>query len=210
MGKTYIAHAEQERADRPGDPVRREQPVPHVRASTSLWRSRRWADGVRDLRFLRSCAVCRPTVPDRHGGGTHGAVPRNRGPPRGRYESTGKLHGELCPNGVMSRDAFEEVLGAMARAGLVRLSDAVFEKDGKQIPYRRVSLARGWRGRRTDSHRVHHKRFCAGLGNGQEQEEGRYAREAKACGTTGKGSPAKAGVIGPTRRIGFPYRSGPA
>jgi superfamily II DNA helicase RecQ len=42
----------------------------------------------------------------------------------------------------MSRDAFEEVLGAMARAGLVRLADAVFEKDGKQIPYRRVTLTR--------------------------------------------------------------------
>src|SRR5207253_2698866 len=27
-----------------------------------------------------------------------------------------------------------------ARAGLVRLADAVFEKDGKQIPYRKVSL----------------------------------------------------------------------
>jgi superfamily II DNA helicase RecQ len=30
----------------------------------------------------------------------------------------------------------------MARAGLVRLSDAVFEKDGKQIPYRKVTLTR--------------------------------------------------------------------
>jgi hypothetical protein len=60
----------------------------------------------------------------------------------GDTKSTGKLHGELCPNGVRSRDAFEEVLGAMARAGLVRLSDAVFENDGKQIPYRKVSLTR--------------------------------------------------------------------
>ena len=60
----------------------------------------------------------------------------------GDTKSTGKLHGELCPNGVMSRDAFEEVLGAMARAGLVCLSDAVFEKDGKQIPYRKVRLTR--------------------------------------------------------------------
>jgi len=42
----------------------------------------------------------------------------------------------------MSRDSFEVVLGAMALAGLVRLSDAVFEKDGKQIPYRRVNLTR--------------------------------------------------------------------
>ena len=60
----------------------------------------------------------------------------------GGAKSTGKLHGELCPNREMSRDAFEEVLGAMARAGLVHLSDAVFEKDGKQIPYRKVSLTR--------------------------------------------------------------------
>jgi superfamily II DNA helicase RecQ len=60
----------------------------------------------------------------------------------GAIKSTGKLHSELCPTGVMSRDSFENVLGAMARAGLVRLSDAVFEKDGKQIPYRRVSLTR--------------------------------------------------------------------
>src|SRR5208283_974758 len=32
----------------------------------------------------------------------------------GGAKSTGKLHGELCPNREMSRDAFEEVLGAMA------------------------------------------------------------------------------------------------
>ncbi len=30
----------------------------------------------------------------------------------------------------------------MARAGLVRLSDASFEKDGKTIPYRKVTLTR--------------------------------------------------------------------
>ena len=60
----------------------------------------------------------------------------------GGAKSTGKLHGELCPNREMSRDAFEEVLGAMARAGLVQLLDAVFEKNGKQIPYRNVSLTR--------------------------------------------------------------------
>lgn len=57
-------------------------------------------------------------------------------------KSTGKLHGELYPKANMSRDGFEEVLGAMARAGLVRLSDATFEKDGKHIPYRRVNLTR--------------------------------------------------------------------
>jgi superfamily II DNA helicase RecQ len=57
-------------------------------------------------------------------------------------KSTGKLHTEIYPHGEMDRDAFEEVLGAMARAGLVRLTEAVFEKDGKQIPYRKVGLTR--------------------------------------------------------------------
>jgi superfamily II DNA helicase RecQ len=60
----------------------------------------------------------------------------------GGAKSTGKLYGELCPNKEMSRDAFEEVLGATARAGLLQLSDAVFKKDGKQIPYRKASLTR--------------------------------------------------------------------
>jgi hypothetical protein len=42
----------------------------------------------------------------------------------------------------MTRDTFEEVLGAMARAGLLGLANAVFEKDGKSIPYRKASLTR--------------------------------------------------------------------
>ena len=60
----------------------------------------------------------------------------------GDVRSTGKLYSDLYPNGDMSRDTFEEVLGAMARAGLVQVTDAVFEKNGKQIPYRKVSLTR--------------------------------------------------------------------
>jgi superfamily II DNA helicase RecQ len=58
----------------------------------------------------------------------------------GDQKSTGKLHTGLFPGSEMSRDSFEEVLGAMARAGVARLSEAVFEKDGKQIPYRTVGL----------------------------------------------------------------------
>jgi DNA topoisomerase III len=60
-----------------------------------------------------------------------------------RYGKTiGQLHAQLCPDAALSRDEFEEVVGAMARAGLVRLTEAVFEKDGKQIPYRKASLTR--------------------------------------------------------------------
>ena len=57
-----------------------------------------------------------------------------------RTRSTGKLYTELFPENEISRDNFEEILGAMARAGLLIFADAVFERDGKQIPYRTVSL----------------------------------------------------------------------
>jgi len=54
--------------------------------------------------------------------------------------SSGKLHSDIYPHGDLTRNDFEEILGGMARAGLVELLDASFEKDGKQIPYRNVKL----------------------------------------------------------------------
>ena len=59
---------------------------------------------------------------------------------RGNGRSTGKLHAEICPRGEMTRDDFEEVLGAMARSGLIRITESVFEKDGKSIPFRKAAL----------------------------------------------------------------------
>jgi superfamily II DNA helicase RecQ len=56
--------------------------------------------------------------------------------------SVGQLHSEVCRDLSLTRDEFEELLGAMARVGLVRLTDAVFEKDGKQIPFRKAHLTR--------------------------------------------------------------------
>jgi len=61
----------------------------------------------------------------------------------GGAKSTGKLHTEIYPSGELSRDEFEEVLGAMARAGMLRLTEAVFETDGRTIPYRKASLLPG-------------------------------------------------------------------
>ncbi|MGC2402758.1 MAG: DNA topoisomerase 3 [Acidobacteriaceae bacterium] len=55
--------------------------------------------------------------------------------------STGKLYEELYPGGEMTRDHFEEVLGGMARAGMVTIADAVFEKQGKRIPYKNASIS---------------------------------------------------------------------
>jgi superfamily II DNA helicase RecQ len=44
--------------------------------------------------------------------------------------------------GELDRTTFEELLAAMGRADLLAFHDAVFEKDGKQIPYRTVQLTR--------------------------------------------------------------------
>jgi DNA topoisomerase-3 len=55
-------------------------------------------------------------------------------------KSVGKLHTELCGKNGIDRDGFEELMGAMARSGLVHLVDSIFEKDGKQIPFRYASL----------------------------------------------------------------------
>jgi RecQ family ATP-dependent DNA helicase len=54
--------------------------------------------------------------------------------------SIGRLHRVLFPNEAMSRNDFEDLVGAMAGAGLVLVEDATFEKEDKIISYRKVSL----------------------------------------------------------------------
>ncbi len=58
----------------------------------------------------------------------------------GEVRSTGQLHRQLFPTAEMTRDEFEQVVGAMARAGLAETADAEFVKDGKRIPYRTLAL----------------------------------------------------------------------
>jgi superfamily II DNA helicase RecQ len=58
----------------------------------------------------------------------------------GGAKSTGRLYSDLFPRKEMSRDDFENLLGGMARAGIVTLADATFEKEGRQIPYRTARL----------------------------------------------------------------------
>jgi RecQ family ATP-dependent DNA helicase len=60
----------------------------------------------------------------------------------GNGQSMGRLHKVLFPTEAMSRDDFEDLVGAMAAAGLVLVEDAIFEKADRVIPYRRVSLTR--------------------------------------------------------------------
>ena len=54
--------------------------------------------------------------------------------------STGKLHKQLFPGEQMERDEFEALLVGMARGGYAAFEDAEFEKDGRMIAYRKVSL----------------------------------------------------------------------
>ena len=53
-------------------------------------------------------------------------------------QSAGQLHRE-CGGGLERRD-FEGLLGGLARAGLVRVARETFEKDGRVIPFQRVTL----------------------------------------------------------------------
>ncbi len=60
----------------------------------------------------------------------------------GIARATGKLHRDVFPREELGRDAFEAVLGAMVSMGWLSMEDATFEKEGRTLTYRRVSLTR--------------------------------------------------------------------
>jgi DNA topoisomerase III len=55
-------------------------------------------------------------------------------------KATGRLHSDTFADYSLDRDSFEQVLGAMARAGWVQMTEASFEQDGRRIAYRLASL----------------------------------------------------------------------
>lgn len=56
-------------------------------------------------------------------------------------QTTGQLHAEVVRQfPAVDRRAFEDLLGGLVRAGLVRLEDDAFEKEGRVIRFRRVFL----------------------------------------------------------------------
>ncbi|MCW5836406.1 MAG: ATP-dependent DNA helicase RecQ, partial [Labilithrix sp.] len=57
--------------------------------------------------------------------------------------AVGQLHRDLFGDGDVDRTTLEHVLGALARAGAVRVVGDEFEKDGATIPFQRVWLGRG-------------------------------------------------------------------
>ena len=67
-----------------------------------------------------------------------GAVLATLGKSDGR--STGKLFTELCGGTPFERDAFEQVLSAMARVGLLELKEETFTANGREIAFRKALL----------------------------------------------------------------------
>ncbi len=56
--------------------------------------------------------------------------------------STGQLHRGTCADKGLDRRSFEWLLGGLARAGLLRVSDDSFEKEGSVIRFQRAHLTR--------------------------------------------------------------------
>ena len=56
------------------------------------------------------------------------------------YKATGTLQRSVDAAGRMSRDAFEGLLDAMVRAGLIGIEDAEYEKDGEVRRFSKVRL----------------------------------------------------------------------
>jgi DNA topoisomerase-3 len=55
-------------------------------------------------------------------------------------KATGRLHGEVFSDYSLDRDSCEQLLGGMARAGWLELTEASFEQDGRRIDYRLAGL----------------------------------------------------------------------
>jgi DNA topoisomerase-3 len=60
-------------------------------------------------------------------------------------QTTGQLHRELFPGDELDRRSFEHILGGLARAGTVELTDESFVKDGATIAFQRAHLKRSAR-----------------------------------------------------------------
>jgi DNA topoisomerase-3 len=62
-------------------------------------------------------------------------------------QSTGQLYRETCPEELSDRKSFERLLGGMVRAGLLRITEDEFEKEGRTIRFQRAMLTpEGYRG----------------------------------------------------------------
>ena len=97
---------------------------------------------LRHLRFLRSGRMRRAAVPDGVRRGARSALRVVAALRAGDAKSTGKLHSELYPPERWTAMRSKKCWERWRARDWSRLIDAVFEKDGKRIPYRKASLTR--------------------------------------------------------------------
>ncbi len=64
----------------------------------------------------------------------------------GAWAPTGRLYAQTFTGTRLERRGFEELVAAMARAGLVEVAESSFEKDGRRIDYRKIRLTPAGRG----------------------------------------------------------------
>jgi superfamily II DNA helicase RecQ len=94
--------------------------------------------GICDFCAPESCVAERFRAPSEHERVAMDRVIealRMKGP-----RATGKLYTEIFPGGEVTRNDFENILGAAVRSGRLSQAEEIFEKDGKRIPYRTVRL----------------------------------------------------------------------
>ena len=131
------------------EPLRRVPRLPHAPPGAPLRRPGGLRRALRHLRRLRPrgrCVARRFRRAQRPGAGPRRPRPRPLCA-GGDGQSTGQLYRETCPRGALDRKSFEHLLGGMVRAGLLRITEDAFEKDGRTIRFQRATLTpEGYRG----------------------------------------------------------------
>jgi superfamily II DNA helicase RecQ len=102
-----------------------------------------------------------------------------------RAKATGRLHSEVFADYSLDRDGFEQVLGAMARAGWVEMSEASFQQDGRRVDYRLAALSAA--GRETGRYGGAAVRDEAGnRGEREAPEEGAHRASGQSAAQAGE------------------------
>ena len=116
--------------------------LPDAGAGGVFRRHRRFAPALWCLRFLRHAIFRWPSASAQRTNPNRRQSARFWSSQEGDGIATGRLHAQAFPDGVPGSQPFEELLGAMARNGLVEIADTSFEKDGKRIDFRKVRITR--------------------------------------------------------------------
>ena len=102
---------------------------------------------MRPLRRVRAGQVHRGALP-RAQRGEQAAIQRILRSLAGEdAQPTGRLFREAFRDESIDRRTFEHLLGGLGRAGLVKVTEASFEKAGERVAYQRASLTEAGRGR---------------------------------------------------------------